>query len=59
MIYNFRHRNDADKAIAVADWLGMGCLSFVIAAFFDVAYGWEWESFGGPWLYFTSMVRTI
>ena len=32
-----------------------GCVSFLFTSLLDVAYGFGWESFGGPWLYFSSM----
>ena len=41
---------------AQTDWLGVGCCSFFITAWLDVIYGLGWENFGGPWLYFVSMV---
>jgi hypothetical protein len=41
---------------AQCDWLGVGCMSFFFTAWLDVIYGFEIEWFGGPWLYFGSMI---
>eukprot|EP01043_Picozoa_sp_COSAG02_P034328 COSAG02_NODE_2393_length_8966_cov_3.095974_2_plen_203_part_00 len=41
---------------AQTDWLGVGCCTFFITSCLDVIYGFGWENFGGPWLYFASMV---
>jgi hypothetical protein len=44
------------SGVTQTDWLGVGCCIFLFTSWLDVVYGFGWENFGGPWLYFTSMV---
>ena len=50
------YQTDSGIVGAQTDWLGVGCCTFFFTAWLDVIYGFGWENFGGPWLYFGSMI---